>query len=132
MTVQTPQLSAILTEIESANYTEVQNIPLLNDWLFKLMGWNAFAGQQMATAKKLLNEAKVKAYDTYVFSRAASGLQISPSMAKDYAAARCSEQEYNYDLSERCSRSCVHAIDGVRTVISALKTELSTITYGGI
>lgn len=125
----TSELLAILTEIESANYTAINNIHLLNDWIFKLTGWMAFSGQEMAKAKRDLNRAKVRAYDTYVFSRAASGLQISPMMAKDYAGSRCADEEFEYDVAERCNRSCVHAIDAVRTVISALKSEQQHLNF---
>jgi hypothetical protein len=131
MTVQTAQLEGILTTIEGTKYEEMNNIPLLNDWIFTLTGWLAFSGQQLAYAKKNWNREKARAYETFVFSRAASGLQISPSLAKDYASTKCDTEEYEYDVAERCNRTIVHTLDAVRTVISALKEEMKTVNYQG-
>lgn len=127
MDIRLSELQAILTQIEATDYSQVNSITMLNEWIFKLSGWIAFSGQEMANAKKMLNKAKVKAYDSFVFSRAASGLQITPTLAKDYANSKCDEEQFKYDVAERCNRACVHASDAVRTVISALKTEQQTI-----
>ncbi|ACU61318.1 hypothetical protein [Chitinophaga pinensis] len=129
MTVQTAQLEGILTTIEGTKYENYNNIPVLNDYIFTLTGWLAFAGQQMAYAKKNLNKEKARAYETFVFSKAASGLKITPSLAKEYAAVKCEQEEYEYDLAERCTRTIVHTIDAVRTVISALKEEMRTVNF---
>jgi hypothetical protein len=83
----------------------------------------AFVNNQMAIAKKALNEKKVTAYNNLIASSVANEQYFAPSLAKDYISAKCSQEQYNYDLCERCSRSLVHTIDAIRTAISALKME---------
>jgi len=77
----------------------------------------------MAVAKKILNEKKVLAYHSLQASSASQEKYYAPSLAKDYINARCSEEEYNYDLCDRLSRSIVHVIDAQRSCLSALKQE---------
>lgn len=77
--------------------------------------------EQMAVAKKMLNDAKEKAYLSLSSSSVANQQYYAPSLAKEYIASRCSNEAYAYDLTERLCRACVHISDNLRTSISAMK-----------
>lgn len=108
---------------------EVQSIDVLIDKLNMLCSTLPFINQQMATAKKELNEAKLKAYHKLKTSSEAHKEYYAPSLAKDYINAQVSNEQFAYDLCERCSRSIVHLMDSLRTCVSALKTEKETSNY---
>lgn len=116
-------------EREFQHTDEVQSIDVLIDKLNMLNGTLPWLNQNMATAKKMLNEAKVKAYHRLQTSSASQQQYYAPSLAKDYVNAQCSQEQYAYDLCERASRTVVHIIDSLRTCISALKTERETSNY---
>lgn len=111
-------------ETTGQDYTASQSIAWLIDQVGMLCTTMAFVNNQMAIAKKHLNERKAAAYENLVASNVANQEYYSPSLAKDYIASKCSEEQYNYDVCERASRTLVHTVDALRTVISALKTEL--------
>lgn len=110
-------------------FTHSQSINFLIDKLGELTISLAFVNDQMATAKRLLNEKKVTAYNSLIGSSVANEVYFAPSLAKDYISSKCSEENYNYDLCERASRTLVHTIDSVRTAISALKEEAKVLSY---
>lgn len=108
---------------EGEAFTHSQSINFLIDKLGELSVSLAFVNNQMALSKRVLNEKKVSAYNNLIASSVANETYFAPSLAKDYISAKCSEEQYNYDLCERCSRSIVHTVDAIRTAISALKLE---------
>ncbi|CAB4126228.1 hypothetical protein UFOVP153_20 [uncultured Caudovirales phage] len=110
-------------ENEFSHSGEIQSVDLLINKLDMLCNALPFVNSQMALTKRLLNEAKVKAYHRLQTSSAAQQKYYAPSLAKDYINSQCSEEQYNYDMCERCSRTIVHIIDAMRTAISALKQE---------
>jgi hypothetical protein len=116
-------------EKEFEHSDEVQSIDVLIDKSNQLCGVLPWINQQMATAKKELNEAKVKAYHKLKTSSEANKEYYAPSLAKDYVNAQCSNENFAFDLAERCSRCIVHILDTLRTNISALKTERETSNY---
>jgi len=118
------QLLAVLDTIEGTTFESVQSIQLLMDWGFKLQSWMAFAGSQQAECKKALHDARRQAMVNLIASLQANGATLAPSLQRDYVNDLCAEQNYNYELADRCCRACVHALDLVRTCISTLKTEL--------
>lgn len=110
-------------------FTHSQSINFLIDKLGELSVSLAFINNQMAISKRILNEKKVTAYNNLIASSVANETYFAPSLAKDYIASKCSQEQYDYDLCERCSRSLTHAIDAIRTAISALKEESRNINY---
>jgi hypothetical protein len=107
-------------EVNASKYENIQSITLLIEDMGALIRTMAFINNQMAIAKKELNDAKERAYMKVKESK---GMFSAPSLVKDYVSAKCSEESYNYDLAERCSRTIIHTIDALRTCISALKVE---------
>lgn len=108
---------------EGEAFTHSQSVNFLIDKLGELSVSLAFVNNQMALAKRVLNEKKVSAYNNLITSSVANETYFAPSLAKDFINAKCSKEQYEYDLCERCSRSIVHTVDALRTAISALKME---------
>jgi len=125
--IQNLQLQAILDTIEGTGFDQVQSITLLIDWGFKLQQWMAFAGSQQAECKRALHVARRQAMVNLVASLQANGADMAISLQKQYVDDLCAEENYNYELAQRCNRACVHAIDLVRTVITTLRTEIQMI-----
>lgn len=117
-------------EKSAEDYTASQSINWLIDQMGQLCQSLAFIGNQMAVAKRMLNKAKVKAYNTLITSSEANRIYFSPMLAKDYVGAKIEKEQYDYDVCERCSRVLVHTIDALRTCISALKIETQSMSYG--
>ena len=117
--------------MESAadSYTASQSIAWLIDQMGMLCKSLAFVNGQMAVAKKILNKAKVRAYNTLVTSSEANREYYSAMLAKDYISAKIEQEQYDYDITERCSRTLLHTIEALRTCISALKEEMKTTSY---
>lgn len=118
-------------ESEADNYTASQSIAWLIDQMGMLCKSLAFVNSQMAVAKKILNKAKTKAYNTLVCSSVANEAYFSAMLAKDYIGAKIEQEQYDYDKCERCSRTVLHTIEALRTCISALKEEAKVTSYAG-
>jgi hypothetical protein len=116
-------------EAQADSYTATQSIPWLIDQMGELCKSLAFVNNQMAVAKKILNKAKVKAYNTLVTSSVANAEYFSPMLAKDYISARIEQEQYDFDVCERCSRTVLHTIEALRTCISALKEEAKVTSF---
>jgi hypothetical protein len=108
---------------EGETFTHSQSVNFLIDKLGELTVSMAFVNNQMAVAKRILNQKKVAAYNNLIASSVANETYFAPSLAKDYISAKINQEQYDYDVCERCSRSLVHTIDSIRTAISALKLE---------
>jgi hypothetical protein len=131
--LQIKRVEDCLEWLESAadGYTASQSIAWLIDQVGLLCKSLAFVNNQMAVAKKVLNKAKVRAYNTLVTSSEANREYYSASLAKDYISAKIEQEQYDYDICERCSRTLLHTIEALRTCIAALREEIKTMHYGG-
>jgi hypothetical protein len=116
-------------ETAADGYTASQSIAWLIDQVGLLCKSLAFVNNQMAVAKKLLNKKKVSAYNSLIGSTLANNETISPMLAKDYISAKIEQEQYDYDVCERCSRTLLHTIEALRTCISALKEEAKVSNY---
>jgi hypothetical protein len=129
--LQIKRIEDCMEWLESAaeDYTASQSIGWLIDQMGMLCRSLAFASNQMAVAKKELNKKKVEAYHALISSSVANQTYFSPMLAKDYIGAKIEQEQYNYDVCERCNRVLVHTIEALRTCISALKVEQQTSNY---
>lgn len=118
-------------EASADDYTASQSIAWLIDQMGMLCKSLAFVNGQMAVAKKHLNKKKTDVYNNLVCSSVANEQYFSPMLAKDYVSARIEQEQYNYDICERCSRTLLHTIEALRTCISALKEEAKVANYAG-
>ena len=116
-------------ETSSEGYTASQSISWLIDQVGMLCNTMAFVNNQMAIAKKELNKAKIRMYGSLMISSYANNHYFTPSLAKDYIAAKCEQEQYHYDICERASRTVIHTLDALRTCISALKEESKISNY---
>lgn len=131
--LQIDRVKACLEWLEMAaeDYTGQQSISWYIDNLGILCKTMAFVNGQMAEAKRDLNRKKLLAYELLVSSEIAQANYFAPSLAKDYISARCEKEQYEYDLCERTSRTVVHQIDALRSIISSLKEEMKIASYAG-
>lgn len=118
-------------ELTAEQYTGQQSITWYIDQLGILCKTMAFINGQMAEAKRDLNRKKIRAYELLVSSDISKAEYFAPSLAKDYIGARCEKEQYEYDLCERTSRTVVHQIDALRSIISSLKEEMKIASYAG-
>ena len=116
-------------ETSAEGYVASQSVGWLIDQLGQLCKSLAFVNNQMAVAKKELNEAKVKAYHSLITSQVANETYFAPSLAKDFINGQLSKEQYNFDICERTSRTITHTIESLRTCISALKEEIKISGY---
>jgi hypothetical protein len=117
------EVNSYLEEIQNFSRDMAQDATALHEYLIRLTNIMARCNQLMAEWKRVNREETVVAYQNLQVSLLSQKKNFSPSMAKDYVNAKCSESGYLYDLAERCSRLCTHTIDAIRTVISSLKSE---------
>lgn len=116
-------------EASADKYTSSQSVGWLIDQLGELCKVMPFVNNQMAIAKYVLNDRKVKAYNSLVVSSIANENYFAPSLAKDYISSKVRDDQYNYDICERASRTIVHTVEALRTAISALKEEVKMQSY---
>lgn len=87
----------------------------------------AFTGEQMAVAKKEWQDAKKKAYETFIISNEASAAKVDRfgvMVVKDYISAKCGDFEARYEYIERTNNALGSMEDVLRSVISAIKQEM--------
>lgn len=118
-------------ELNADTYDGQASITWYIDQLGVLCKSMAFVNGQMAEAKRILNQRKITAYETLAASSVANEQYFAPSLAKDYIGAKLVNDQYHYDLCERCSRTIVHTIEALRTIISSLKEEMKISGYAG-
>lgn len=114
---------------EFENTAEIQSIDILIQKMDAINSSISWAGEQMAISKKNLNLKKVAAYHNLIASSVANQTYFAPSLGKDFVAAQCYQEQYEFDLCERFTRALVHISDNVRTAISALKEQLKLESY---
>jgi len=92
----------------------------------------AFTGEQMAMAKKEWQDAKKKAYVSFVMSNEANNERVEKYgvlVVKDFINAKCGDFEARYEYIERTNNALGSMEDVLRSVISALKQEMFSNKY---
>lgn len=87
----------------------------------------AHTGEQMAIAKKEWQDAKKKAYESFVVSNEANQTRVEKygvMVVKDYIASKCGDYESRYEYIERTNNALGSMEDVLRSIISALKQEM--------
>jgi hypothetical protein len=125
----TDELQAIMNGIQGVTPNDLQTIDQCAEYATKLSGWLAYANEQMAHAARALNIAKRDAYARLQQDFNEKGITLSPSLAKDYIKSMCSQQGFVFDMAERCSRTVVHTLDALRSILSAKKEEMQMMRY---
>lgn len=126
-------VTEINNTISNLNPADISTNPsALNELCIQCASWKMYTGEQMAKQKKVWQDAKRKAYETFIASSEASQRRVEKygvAMVKDYISARCSQQESDYELIERTNNACGYMEDALRTVIASLREEMKSIQY---
>ena len=123
------EIKEYLAEIKDFSKDMGQDAQSLHEYLIRLTNIMARANELMADWKRNNRTETATAYQNLQASMKSQNVIFSPTMAKHYVDAKCSESAYVFDLAERCSRLCTHTIDAVRTVVSSLKSEREFSNY---
>ena len=119
--------------IASLNPADISTNPsALNELCIQCASWKMYTGEQMARQKKIWQDAKRKAYETFIASSEANQRRVEKygvAMIRDYIASRCSQQESDYELIERTNNACGYMEDAIRSVIASLREEMKSIQY---
>lgn len=105
------------------SYTNMQSIAWYIDHIGILLKSFAFINTQVAVAYEVLQENKKSAYQEFMFSTKAAGLDYAPSLVKDYISSAISKDQYNFDVCDRCRSTLQLTIEALRSCLSALKQE---------
>jgi len=116
-------------EESAEGYKSSQSIHWLIDQIGNLSKAMAFVNNQMAIAKLIYNNRKVKAYHALLTSSIANEKYFSATQGKDYISGKLATEQYCFDLCERTSRTITHTMEALRTCISALKEEAKLEGY---
>jgi hypothetical protein len=123
------ELTQYLHTIETFDKDSAQDGTALHGYLIQLTNYMARANYLMAEYKRENRINKKNAYHKLAKGNHSKQPYFSPMLAKDYIDSVCDNSGYHYDLAERLSRSCVHTIDVVRTIVSSLKSERQFLNY---
>ena len=122
MTIE-EELTMFLNKIETFDKDAAQDGNALHCYLIELTNIAARANYLMAELRRNFRVSKKDAYLKLKESSFNSDKFFTPSLSKDFIDSCCSKTGYLYDLAERLSRTAVHTIDAIRTIISSLKAE---------
>ena len=117
------ELTGYLYTIETFDKDSAQDGQVLYAYLIDLTNKQARANFIMAEYKRKMRHEKAANYIALSKSQYSKQQYYAPSLAKDYIDAQSSEVSFVFDLAERLSRCCTHTMDGLRTIISSLKSE---------
>lgn len=124
------RLQAIQQHIEDAKYSDFDSSPsLIYNEIVSLNAWKSFTGKLMAEAKRELLESKEAAYNKILTSGDKTYKTLATSLLKDYISTKAANLQYEYDLAERTNSACSHSMEGMRSILSALKQEMSSNMY---
>ena len=118
-------LESINHELQIVEPAVMQTIAACSEYGTKLAGWIAFTGEAKAKAKKDLLLKKKLTIDKLL----TENLRLNPAMFKEYVTASVSEEEYIFELADRTNAAATHQLDLVRSILSALKTEMASINF---
>lgn len=115
--------------IESLENSDVKDISILSQILLTLSSKLARSANLVAEASMIASTAKRKAYLNFSETAKAQGLDFSASIVKDFVATQCGEEMRCYEYSNRINAALTHTLEACRSVLSAAKTEFSTLHY---
>ena len=111
-----------LQEVDPGTF---QTITACTEYGAKLAGWIAYTGEAKAKAKRDLLAKKKLTIDSLL----SENHRLTPAIFKEYVTASVSEQEYIFELADRTNAAATHQLDLVRSILSALKTEMQSINF---
>ena len=118
-------LQKINNELQKVDAATFQTITACTEYGAKLAGWIAYTGLAKAQAKRDLLAKKGEALAD-ILNR---NDKLSPSVIKEWIAAKTNDEDYAFELADRTNAAATHQLDLVRSILSALKTEMSSINF---
>lgn len=124
----------ILSELNEINEYIMRGIPdsditTMLQTMSALVTYLASSAALVAESGMIYNKRKVRAYLALKTSQEANKDYWSPSQGKEFVAAQCGDEYYTYELGQRVNAACTHALDAIRTAVSAEKTMMVNLNY---
>ena len=118
-------ITEINTQLQAVTPQTLESIAACTEYGAKLAGWIAYTGLAKAQAKRDLLAKKGEAL-AEILNR---NDKLSPSVIKEWVAAKSKDEEYNFELADRTNAAATHQLDLIRSILSALKTEMQSINF---
>ena len=115
----------INSRLQSVTNSTLESIGACTEYGAKLAGWIAYTGLMKAQAKRDLLQKKKETIERLMIENH----RLTPANLKEYVTASVSEQEYIFELADRTNAAATHQLDLVRSILSALKTEMASINF---
>jgi hypothetical protein len=112
-------------QLQAVTPQTLETISACTEYGSKLAGWIAYTGLAKAQAKRDLLVKKGEALAD-ILNR---NDKLSPSIIKEWVASKSKDEEYNYELADRTNAAATHQLDLIRSILSALKTEMASINF---
>ena len=118
-------ITEINTQLQAVTPQTLESIAACTEYGAKLAGWIAYTGLAKAQAKRDLLAKKGEALAD-ILNR---NDKLSPSIVKEWVASKSKDEEYNFELADRTNAAATHQLDLIRSILSALKTEMQSINF---
>jgi hypothetical protein len=112
-------------QLQAVTPQTLETISACTEYGSKLAGWIAYTGLAKAQAKRDLLQKKKETIDKLIND----GHRLTPANFKEYVTASVSGEEYIYELADRTNAAATHQLDLIRSILSALKTEMASINF---
>ena len=112
-------------QLQAVTPQTLETISACTEYGSKLAGWIAYTGLAKAQAKRDLLQKKKETIDKLMND----GHRLTPANFKEYVTASVSMEEYNFELADRTNAAATHQLDLIRSILSALKTEMASINF---
>lgn len=112
-------------QLQAVTPQTLESISACTEYGSKLAGWIAYTGLAKAKAKRDLLAKKGEALAD-ILNR---NDKLSPSIVKEWVSAKTMDEDYNFELADRTNAAATHQLDLVRSILSALKTEMSSVNF---
>jgi endonuclease IV len=112
-------------QLQAVTPQTLESIAACTEYGSKLAGWIAYTGLAKAQAKRELLQKKGEALAD-ILNR---NDKLSPSIVKEWVSAKTMNEDYSFELADRTNAAATHQLDLVRSILSALKTEMQSINF---
>jgi len=112
-------------QLQAVTPQTLESIAACTEYGSKLAGWIAYTGLAKAQAKRELLQKKGEALAD-ILNR---NDKLSPSIVKEWVSAKTMDEDYAFELADRTNAAATHQLDLVRSILSALKTEMQSINF---
>jgi endonuclease IV len=112
-------------QLQAVTPHTLESISACTEYGSKLAAWIAYTGLAKAQAKRDLLQKKKETIENLL----KENHRLTPANFKEYVAASVSNEEYNFELADRTNAAATHQLDLIRSILSALKTEMASVNF---